>query len=128
MGKATKGHQGTAIPQCWMSPTSRAARDRHHGLPPDIGTCPSHGKLMVLLPGWGWPRQLWGGHRSILLALGSCQSPQGTEHPEGAKLEPPIQVEHPQVHPCRAWCHFRGLGAGGTCFALQELCSANCSN
>lgn len=89
MGKDTKGHQGTAIPQCWMSPTSHAARDRHHGLPQDIGTCPSHGKLMVLLPGWGWPRQLWGGHRSILLVLGSCQSPQGTEHPEGAKLEPP---------------------------------------
>lgn len=83
MGKAIKGHEGAAIPWCWMSPTSRAARDQHHGLPQDINTCPSHGTTGAAAR-MGMAKAALDGH-----CQSSCQSPQGTEHPEGAKLEPP---------------------------------------
>lgn len=61
------------------------------------------------------------GHRPTQPTLGSCQSPQVTDTPVGAKLEPLIQVEQPQVRLCHAWCHLHGLRAGGTSLASQEL-------
>lgn len=128
MGKAIKGHEGAAIPWCWMSPTSRAARDQHHGLPQDINTCPSHGKPLVLLPGWGWPRQLWMATDPFTQPWAPVRAPKGLSTLRVPSWNPLTRVQHPRVHPCHAWCHLHGLGAGGTGLTLQELCSANCSN